>query len=362
MAATLTDADLRDPAKFTAKLGVEVTQAHTRKFPEVKDANGRVVQPAREVTVTDAELPGIAAELNRRIAASGHLMPLTVGHRNFAPAAAETDQPPVAGFANNYRVGRVHTPDGKSHLAVLEDEYLYADTAAEHLRNFPYRSLDFDISRKTSEGTALLVRPPYIQMGTVVHYQAPGEPTVNPEDFDEATDAQPYAAFCDHMKGYGKKAGCYLKKYMAAMGPANADAPAPAPYSADPAVLAELAAVKTQLAAAEAARLDTGCRALLDPLKPYRQFDYNRELTALKGYADETARVGHVRYMVDNYLPLPGAGGMIRVADRPAPPGGDAAPAIFQAPKDHDAVMAYMREHPGLQYHEAKAALATAKT
>lgn len=163
-------ADLDNPLKFERVVGVPVFVAHEREFPEVKLPNGSTL-PARRVKVTDRDLYQMADRLNHEIARTGQLRPLTVGHRQFSPGFPEQHQAPLVGFARNYRVERVERPEG-SFLALVEDEFILRDHT-DALRQYPYRSIDYDPDTKTSEGTALLLRPPFLKMGTTLVYQAP---------------------------------------------------------------------------------------------------------------------------------------------------------------------------------------------
>lgn len=376
--------DLDDPTKYEVVGDVPVFVAHERDFPEVRDAAGNVVAPARKVRVTDADLPGIADRLNREIRQTGHLRPLTVGHRTFAPGFPEQHQPPLVGFAKaDYRVGWVER-EGRRFLAVLEREYVMRDRR-DVLRQYPYRSIDYDPDMKLSEGTALLLRPPFLKMGTTIIYQYDGAtpvPDPTPTPAPDADDFSPEETKAyDRCMRYMARKHPKLRQYMEAVGPANAAAPAPAvpppppapynatvfPATAAPAAVpvtyaADLAAVNAKLEAERQARvaterrlLEAECRRILDPLVPHRQFDYQRELAALVACADDAGRAAHVKYLADNYLPLPGSGGLVPVYQGTAhmPQPADAGP--HKVPAGHDRVVAYMRQNPGMSYEQAEA-------
>lgn len=424
MATTDPTADLLrslgDTSKWECRRGVPVFRAHRREFPERKLSDGTVV-PAETVEVTDADLQGYADKLNGVIRASGELPPLTVGHRQFDPAFPEKLQPELTGFGLNYRVETV-TRGGESFRAVLHDEYTPRDKQAVY-RQYPYRSVDFHPSIGIV-GVAMLVRPPELKLGTVYTYSAgrglvtyamgavmadAANPTV-PDD-----DAKAYAAFCKYMQRYSaENAG-------AAMGAGNATTPAPVspppppagyqapvvpavppvtpqpqtyqagaafvlgadgrlvPYTppaapvapANPAAVgqyaadiarlaADNAAIRQRLDAEVAARTRAECVSMLDPLRPVVTFSYEAELGRLVSLPDAAARAAHVKYMADHYGRLP-SGGFIPVYQggdhmpQPATAGG--APA---APKNYQAVLAYMNARPGMTYDQAEAALATA--
>lgn len=339
--------DLRDPHKYERVANVPVFRAHKRTF------YGPDGKPAETVEVTDADLDEICRVANEQ-ARSGHLAPLTEGHRNFHPDYPEARQPKLLGFSGGvYRVAMVHPPGGKPYRAIVEDEYVAKENAYA-LKQYPYRSLDYDVKAKKVLGTAFLIRQPFLEMGTTVVYQ--GGPM---NDQDSFTD--------DEVKMYERCARYFnTKKYFAPMGAGNGGMPEPAaaPYQADPAAVAQyasqLAGLQAQLDAERAARVDAECRAVLDPLKAIRKFDYNRELAALKAYQDPAARVGHANYIVANYQPQLGAVAAVPVlpgAVAPAPAAGDP----HQAPADHSRVMAYMRGHPGTSYEQAELAVAAAK-
>lgn len=121
---------------------------------------------------------------------------------------------------------------------------------------------------------------------------------------------------------------------------------------------AELAAIRQQLDAERAARVRAECAGMLDPLRPVVTFQYEAELTRLVALPDAAARAAHVKYMADHYGRLP-SGSMIQVyagtdhLPQPAQPGG-----VPPAPKNFQAVLAYMNAHVGLTYDQAEAAVA----
>jgi hypothetical protein len=170
---------LDDPSRFERLEAVPVFRAHEREMPEVRLPDGRII-PKRTVRVRDEDLEGIAARLNREIAQTGHLRPLTIGHRHLHPDFPEENQPQLVGFARNYRVERVQW-EGGSFLALVEDEFILRDQL-DALKKYPYRSIDYNPETKLSEGTALLQRPPFLKMGTTISYAAdptrPRTPTV----------------------------------------------------------------------------------------------------------------------------------------------------------------------------------------
>ncbi len=190
-----------------------------------------------------------------------------------------------------------------------------------------------------------------------------------------------YAAFTKFMKKYEDDKAAALaadedaKKKAAAAGsggqPAGYQAPSPPPPPPPPAApavatapeLAQYAAtvadLRKRLDDETAARVSTECRAMLDPLKPMLKFNYEKELGVLLTAKDSAARAAHVAYMAETYQTLPGTTGMIPVYEGAAPSSAVNDPT--KAPANHEAILTYMRQHPGMDYEHAAAKLTAAK-
>lgn len=361
---------LDDPLKYVRKEHVAVFRPHRREVPAHTLADGTQV-PGRTIEVTDDDLEAIAANVNRDYQADGQLVKLTLGHRRREPAFPEPHQPPVVGVARDYKAEVVQRPGGKA-LRLTHTEYIRRDTpyAAGILAGaYPERSPEYDPDEQTITGVALLTRDAWLKLGTVSYeagngrtLYAMGGPMGDDTSMDNPDDPVLYADFKKYMTGKPK---CYAKYQgeMAAMGPGNGMTP-PAggtPCQAGaPDLAAEIAQLRDQLATERAARVEIECRAMLDPIKEFRQFDYARELKTLVSYANPADRAAHVKYIADNYLPTAAApGGWVNVpADVPGPAG--AAPDITKAPPRHDEILAYMRAKPGTDYQQAKVAILTA--
>jgi hypothetical protein len=160
--ATEFAAKLNDPSRWKINTAVPYFESHTTHFQEVRDADGRILRPARTVSVTDAELEEIAAE-TARMEAAGQFGTITPGHKR--GGKAEKDQPPVWGYLRNPRV-MASGPGGKKRLVF--DEYLYPQHHAER-GQYPYRSVDFFPQVKQVFGAAVLKQRPRLNLGTFAY-------------------------------------------------------------------------------------------------------------------------------------------------------------------------------------------------
>lgn len=323
---------LDDPRKFVRKDHVAVFKPHVRKrnLPDGK---------TQEINVSDEDLPEIAARINAAYEEDGELVKLTVGHRNMTDEDfPEELQPPVVGYAKNYRAEVVDRPGGKKALRLTHTEYIDRRNplAPKILANqWPERSPDYNTKSKTIRGVALLARDPHLSSGTVA-YQADavtyeGEAMADEMAMGQNSDWGPDddAAYAKHCKYHAK----YMAENPPDVGPATPVAADPLvaatthageiqTYQAD-AVGSRVKAIEQQLAEERKARLDerkarvkAECERLLDPLKPARKFNYARELNTLVAYQSDDDRAAHVQYMLDNYEQLetdPGVG-MVRIA------------------------------------------------
>jgi hypothetical protein len=155
-------AALNDPSRWKVNRAVPYFEAHTTHFAEVRAADGRILRPARTVTVSDDELEQIAAE-TARMEAAGQFGTLTPGHKR--DGKAEHEQPPVWGYLKNPRVV-ASGPGGKKRLVF--DEYLYPQHHAER-GQYPYRSVDFFPRVKQIFGAAVLKQRPRLNLGTYAY-------------------------------------------------------------------------------------------------------------------------------------------------------------------------------------------------
>lgn len=379
--------DLEDPTKFRKTDHVSVFKPHVRDLPEMTLGDGRVI-PARRVVVDLDTLREIAERTNRRYAADGHLVVLTLGHRRMTPGVDERTQPLKVGYAKGYRAAVVDRPGGPV-LRLLHTEYVDRKHEAE-AANYPFRSPEYDPDDKVFGGVALLKREPHLDLGTV-HYDAgsgrvlyamEGEmtPTANPgaevDDFQAGADDVQYADFCGAMKKYAKHKG-FMRKYMADVGATNGALPAP-PAGGGPAggpgatpppmayertiaeVTAQLAQSQQREAATARALVTANCSALLAPLKDRVSFLYERELTYLVDQCPtDEARFNHVKYMAAHYEKKATApGGLLPTLPGQAPLPGGAGQSYTTdptvEPPHHQRTMAYVRSHPGVSYERAE--------
>ena len=159
-----------DPSKWQRTTVVAFLPHHVT-HPARQLADGTSV-PAQTIEVSESQLQSEVDRANLRAARTGRLDPVTIGHRNFDPGFPETKQPPLVGFARNYRVQRMARPEG-SLLAIVYDEYAAKDKVAQYdlYRQFPFRSAEYSPAVGLA-GVAALLRPPALNMGTTYLYEA----------------------------------------------------------------------------------------------------------------------------------------------------------------------------------------------
>lgn len=200
--------DLEDPSKFRRVERVAVFKAHQRKC---LSRDGKPVT----IRVTEDDLKQIANNTNAVYSNAGKPTRLTIGHIKQDPNYPEHLQPKLVGFAKDYRAELVKRPAG-TFLAVTHVEYLRADEADEVLRQYPYRSPEYDHEAKVFGGVALLTRDPWLDTGAVyvysaesnlIHYQAG-----NPMNEDQLTpeEEMQYEKLCKYMKGKYPKLAQYM--------------------------------------------------------------------------------------------------------------------------------------------------------
>jgi hypothetical protein len=370
--------DLSDPAKFRAVERVSVFRPHKR---EIVRADGK----KDTITVTERDLQTIAANMERAYGESGKLARLTLGHIKQDPNYPEHLQPPIVGFAKNYRCETVKRPSGTL-LTVTHTEYLRADQADEILRQYPFRSPEYDPVEKTFGGVALLTRDPWLDTGAVyvysagsrfLHYQA-GE-TAMADKTNYAQYAQQKAAWATAHKdedgevmgwdsaAQRKKDGYqadddeqftpeeeaqyarmarYMKKKYAKLAAYMDD---PSDTNTDTAAMSDKAAYQKapEYSALAAENLRLRVERELDQLA-YQgvRFDRAVEMPKLIAMTGED-RVKHIDYMKTNYAKTAVNGGMIAVAsggqmNRQASAG--AQPKRL-GPDDVAKVIAYQKAH-----------------
>jgi hypothetical protein len=372
--------DLDNPQKWVCVKNVPVARPHKRG----------------KVTVTGRDLAGMASTINNAYTKSGVPVRVTIGHIRQDPATNETEQPPMAGFARNAKVGKF----GPGQVdGLLVD--LYIRRGQEQILNqCPFRSMELDPSTKRIHGIALLTRDPALDLGVIkyaknawaVQYEVPAgiddeaapetaDPAENPAAGEEveaaedtgdepgndeqdtelandtaAGDEAGYQSFVKCMQRYIASGG------MASMGPANGGMPtaqaippageAPAAYQkkgkpVSTAIDSTVKALESKVAAMQKDRDTEASKRLLDPIKNAVKFNYERELATLVSLADDTKRAEHVQYMHENYAPLlEGRIGGPLIQTYSGPAEGKGGPVtLFDKPANYDKIIAYMHKH-----------------
>jgi len=373
-----------EPGKWKKTGEVILFRAHERKFPD-----------GTTIKVTDDELSFEANRANESIR-KGRMPTFTLGHRLFGNID-ETKQPTLGGFYKNFQCKKVSV-NGESFLAVVGDEYAAKDIALKHdvYRKMPFRSVEYSKSGGIA-GVAALQQPPALDLGTVYDY-SDGTPAysyqTDPIPMNDNPPAaappaaQPAAPAPGAEQWTAEDAAAYeiFKKYMlkfqaesgggpAAAPPAPAAAPSdddkPAEKPADKpgdddmdnkpyqsVIDAKILEQQQEIAALKARNVETDCRRLLDPIKPYFQFDYDRELALMKTYADDASRAAHVDYIAANHTKLP-TGGMIQtyqgaVKPQGAPGGANVIDPMMITPEQHEKIKKYAADH-AVTYGDAMA-------
>ncbi len=384
--------DINDPRLYYKVEGVPVFTPHKLKK---YDAAGNLV----DVEVTEEDLEEIAVHNNQRVAQSGNLAVLTIGHRNPDKRVPEKDQPPVVGYGKNWRVGRF----GPGNLPCLfYDEFVRVDRKDQIGRNYPHRSADYYRGRFEISGVAAMVRDPELDMGMVVYGNAGEEllcyareidmadPTLPPDPAapmdappapggdsltpDEMEQHMRHCASSPHARKHHEQMLRYAGEAGAGPGVASpTDFPPPAMGSEPPAmmgrtdkpetyarVLSENRQLKTRLHAAEQ-RAQAAERVA-------RLAQYGRELEQLAaeegvildaeeelklcGDFDRARFEGHKQHIALHYAHDPAGGRSLPVARTPARVSkegnrDDAAKAIKLATKkglDFDTALAQVRQ------------------
>ncbi len=105
----------------------------------------------KEVSVDRAFIEEVAKNNNDRVADTGDMVPLIVGHTSEEPDA---DEKPVIGFAKNFRVGKIGNL--KPRFALLADFLFRSEDDHETARRFPRRSVEIWSKSKLIDPIALL--------------------------------------------------------------------------------------------------------------------------------------------------------------------------------------------------------------
>ena len=342
-------ADLDDPSKFRRVERVAVFRPHTR---EQMTSDGK----KRTIRVTDADLQTIAERTNAALEQSGRPVRLTLGHVKQDPNYPEHLQPKIVGFAKDYRAEVVQRPAGTL-LTVTHTEYLRADEADEVLRQYPFRSPEYDPEAQVFGGVALLTRDPWLDTGAVyvyggdgarfIHYQAGGRPMADENENaggDEWTpeeEAQ-YAKMARYMKKKHPRLAAYMDD------PASTNT-----QPADSATHAASYQKAPEYAALEAENLRLSVERELDQLA-YQgvRFDRSVELPRLVAMTAD-GRTAHVAYMKTHYAKSPVGGGMVPVAGATARPSAKVDKSAPLTPVELTRVVAYQRD--GVPYENAVA-------
>lgn len=121
------------PHKWITIRNVPILDEH-----EIKDDEGNTV-----VVVDKTKLQKIARNNNRRVAETGDTTPVVIGH-TFDPEdkKPETEQPPVVGFAKNFRVRKLF----KTNRYAIHSDWRIPAQYADDVRKYPRRSVELWLS------------------------------------------------------------------------------------------------------------------------------------------------------------------------------------------------------------------------
>lgn len=172
----------------------------------------------------EARLSEIAKNCNKRERDTGDLCPITLGHTVLDQyddkgvlirKAKETEQPPIVGYARNFRVGRFG-PSGR--LGILSTFYVKKEnhlpdgpmSGDQILEQFPRRSVERWIQGNILDPIALLKRTPkrdlgilYIKDGADERIRYELEQTTMSSANGQATKPAPTAIRYEHEEGEG---------------------------------------------------------------------------------------------------------------------------------------------------------------
>lgn len=103
-----------------------------------------------EAVVDAAFLEDVAENCNGRFASTGDAVPLVVGHT--VPNAPETEQPPIVGYATNFRVGDFNDTGRQ---AIYCDFHVHKEHE-NALRDYPRRSVELWVRKREIDPISLL--------------------------------------------------------------------------------------------------------------------------------------------------------------------------------------------------------------
>lgn len=391
---------LDDPSRWIVVKRVPVFCAHRRKVKNKETGE------EKEIVVTDDDLHEIAANARALERDSGGVPGLWLGHRKPDPNAPETEQPPLVGFSRNWTVGKW----GPRHkLGVLVD-LCYDRRHWHEAKKYPYRSAEFYGNTNEVTGVALLKRDPQLDMGMILNardgepifYAAdPTEPPPKPdpkEELEEELEEEEGKKKGDgeekfspeDEEHYRRFAKC-MQRFMSAMGPSNAGLPAPVKKDAgldrnsEPDRMQrtqesvqyrrdqeEKAALSRRVKALEQARQEDALRYARNETQLVVEglaregfqlgtAEEMRKLAERMAKMSTNERIDYEREIRDKWNRAPVGGDWLDTraeADTYARLTGerDGTPdGVHQAPRGHDAVLAYMRANPGMTYEQAQA-------
>lgn len=193
--------DILDGVKtgeFVKIADVPVFDEHTQydMRPHVRDKDGIAVKNPNHGKVVQkydrARLETIVTNCNERISKSGDLSPFGPGHTIPGASVKETDQPPVYGYAAEYRYGQF----GNGKQGILSNFYVrkeHEDALMKKDGGFPRRSIELVPPAATSDGKefidwiACLRRSPARDVGILTYArEAPWEDPRNQPVFAES--------------------------------------------------------------------------------------------------------------------------------------------------------------------------------
>lgn len=215
---------LDDPARYVKRAGVPIFKSHRRSLP------------SGEVVVDEKRLGQVASATNALLEDHGVPIPFGPGHRNLAPNAKETDQPPIWGFMVSPQVG-VYGRKGTPAVQVTQCTRKKHENEVD---DYPFRSPEFYPGTNQIRYVALLKRDPFLDMGVSVGYSAAGdvvcyqaEPIMaDPAAPPDSNGTPPPAAPGIDPAMLDQLCDLLLPKLMAAMQAQQAATPPPAPAAA----------------------------------------------------------------------------------------------------------------------------------
>lgn len=198
---------IEDPDRYVREPGVPVF------VPHVRHGEGGEV----EADVSPADLEEIARTANEKAARYGVLVRVTRGHVRLhkpdEPPPPEDEQPPIWGWAKDFRVGRWGPQGGN--VGLLADIYFDRRHHAAAM-TYPFRSAEYYPETGEITGVGLLRRDPELDLGLLTYArrgrpERGGEATMPTEDdylddeLPAEDDQEQYAD--DHLEPDGDEMG-----------------------------------------------------------------------------------------------------------------------------------------------------------